>query len=141
MTPVISSFRRFWGSEERCPRFQRVECKFGICAVFVKTAPFGKGQKHGLPKTRFVRSEKKKQMVPFSRMWCLKTLTLESLLFWISYLFSWLRFPCSFLQVFVFFSRDLRVQEKEKSLFLGGFLAFFFGQGKERIRVMNLRTC
>ena len=47
-------FRCFRAFEDRNPCFQWVECKFVISAVFVKTAPFGRGQKHGLPKTRFV---------------------------------------------------------------------------------------
>ena len=45
-------FRRFRVSEERNPCFQWVECRFVIFAVFVKS--FGRGQKHGLPKTWFV---------------------------------------------------------------------------------------
>ena len=44
----------FQGSEERSHRFQWVECKFVIFSVFVKTALFGRGQKHSLPKTQFV---------------------------------------------------------------------------------------
>ena len=49
-------FRRFRWSEEPNPCFQWVECKFVIFAAFVKNGPFfGRGQKHGLPKTRFVR--------------------------------------------------------------------------------------
>ena len=39
-------FCRFRGSEERSPCFQRVECKFVIFAVFVKTAPFGLSAPH-----------------------------------------------------------------------------------------------
>ena len=41
--PPFSSFSSFGGSEKRSPCFQWVECKFVICAVFVKTAPFWQG--------------------------------------------------------------------------------------------------
>ena len=44
-------FRRFRGSEERSPCFQRVKCKFVIFAVFVKTALFWQGTK-----TRFTKN-------------------------------------------------------------------------------------
>ena len=51
MTPAISViFVVFRGLRSEALVFQWVECKFVIFAVFAKTAPFGRGQKHSLPK-------------------------------------------------------------------------------------------
>ena len=58
----------FRGLRSQTLVFQWVECEFVIFAVFVKTAPFGRGQKHGLPKTRFVRPRF------IAKHWCTKDL-------------------------------------------------------------------
>ena len=61
--------------------------------------------------------------------WCGKglqgTLTLQSLLFWISLLFSFADFPC-FFGLFSFDSKDFRHSAKRRTLaFFGVSLAFF----------------
>ena len=59
-------FRRFRGSEEQSPCFEWKECKFVIFTVFVKTPLFGRGHKHGSPKTRFVPPRMVRKMTLWS---------------------------------------------------------------------------
>ena len=52
-------------------------------------------------------------------------LTLQSLLFWISWSFLWRRFPCFFCGVFAFLSSDFEGSaERKNPCIFGGFLAF-----------------